>query len=109
MKIGKYEFNSKEQAKSKIEALSPSTEDSSSTSPLHNHCVVELGYIVLERGSYDADGNEITAPVLSEKYHVDVMWDNLDGHPYGWATYDADVDGEGSHGFMGVSYQSNKM
>lgn len=35
--------------------------------------VVEIGLIVLENGTYDADFNEITAPVYADGYHFDVM------------------------------------
>jgi len=37
------------------------------------HAVVHLGNIVLEKGEYDADGNETKAPILSDKYHADIM------------------------------------
>ena len=35
--------------------------------------VVEIGLIVLTNGTYDADFNEITAPVYADGYHYDVM------------------------------------
>ena len=35
--------------------------------------VVEIGLIVLENGTYDEEGNEITAPVYADGYHFDVM------------------------------------
>ena len=118
-KIGKYEFDSLEQAESKINALGVGTDDDGNTYPTHSHCVVRLGYIVLEQGEYNEEGEETKAPVLSEKYHVDVLWKDLeetdeDGnvtvdHPYGWKSYALDLDSEGMHGFMGVSYQENKM
>lgn len=38
--------------------------------------VVELGLIVLENGTYDAEFNEITAPVYADGYHYDVMSEN---------------------------------
>jgi len=37
------------------------------------HAVVYLGNIVLEKGEYDSEGNETKAPVLSDKYHADIM------------------------------------
>ena len=37
------------------------------------HAIVEIGLIVLENGTYDADFNEITAPVYADGYHFDVM------------------------------------
>ena len=38
--------------------------------------VVEIGLIVLENGTYDAEFKEITAPVYADGYHYDVMSEN---------------------------------
>ena len=35
--------------------------------------IVEIGLIVLENGTYDEDGNEVTAPIYADGYHYDVM------------------------------------
>ena len=35
--------------------------------------IVEVGKIVLENGTYDADFNEITAPIYADGYAYDVM------------------------------------
>ena len=35
--------------------------------------VVEIGKIVLENGTYDAEFNEITAPIYADGYSFDVM------------------------------------
>jgi hypothetical protein len=40
------------------------------------HAIVEIGLIVLENGTYDADFNEITAPIYADGYHYDVMSEN---------------------------------
>jgi hypothetical protein len=37
------------------------------------HAIVEIGLIVLENGTYDADFNEITAPIFADGYHFDIM------------------------------------
>ena len=66
----KYEFGSQSAATTKINALGVDEEGN----PTHSHSIVRLGHIVLEAGEYDEEGNEITAPVLSENYHVDVLW-----------------------------------
>jgi hypothetical protein len=105
MKVSKYEFNSKEQADSKIKDLGINEEGS----PTHNHTVVRLGNITLSKATYDEDGNELTPAVYSNKYHVDVLWQGIDSHPYGWATYSIDLSNEGTHSFFGVSYVKNKM
>ena len=38
--------------------------------------IVEIGLIVLENGTYDADFKEITVPVYADGYHYDVMSEN---------------------------------
>ena len=105
MRISKYAFNSKEQAQSKIDALG--TTQSS---------IVQLGNIVLEQGEYDENGEETTAPVLSDKWHLDVLWDDAEitedeevDHPYGWKSYSIDIDGNGVHSFFGLDYESLKL
>jgi hypothetical protein len=40
------------------------------------HAIVELGLIVLENGTYDEEGNELTAPIYADGYHYDVLTDN---------------------------------
>lgn len=66
----KYSFGSKGAATTKINALGLDEEGN----PTHNHSIVHLGNIVIEQGVYDEEGNEVTAPVLSDTYHVDVLW-----------------------------------
>jgi hypothetical protein len=39
------------------------------------HAVVEIGKIVLENGTYDANFNEVTAPVFADGYAFDIMSD----------------------------------
>ena len=119
IKVSKYEFDSEEQALSKINALRSVKDEEGNYVPSHKHTVVKLGNIVIEQGEYDDKGDETKAPVLSEKYHVDVLWKDIEetdeegnvtiDHPYGWKSYALDLDSEGMHGFMGVSYQENKM
>jgi len=67
----KYEFGSKSAATTKINALGVDEEGN----PSHSHSIVRLGHIVTTAGEYDEEGNEVTAPVLSDSYCVDVMWD----------------------------------
>lgn len=64
----KYEFGSREEAQSKIDALVS-----------HDNSVVILGNIVLVQGDDD------TAPVISDKYHIDVLWS--DTEPADWQPY----------------------
>jgi len=107
IKIGKYEFNSEDQAKKKIEALGEEI-DGVYYPDLYDS-IVELGFLIITPGTYDPDGKEITPPVYSDKYSVDVLWLNRVQNPYGWSTYQINVQGEGAHSFFGVPYQENKI
>ena len=133
MKISKYEFDDEASALSKIAALPHSTDEDGKKHPSHSHTIVKLGFIVLEQGEYDKEGKETKAPVLSNKYSVDVLWNepeittvvkeavlDKDGmvveaavtsvdHPHGWKSKALDLEDEGVHGFFGVTYQGNKM
>ena len=133
MRISKYEFNSKEQAQEKIDALGTATDEDGNEYPTHKHTIVHLGNIVLEQGEYDEEGEEITAPVLSDKWHLDVAWDDAEittveeeavldeegmivtpevtsvDHPYGWKSYAVEIEGDGVHSFFGLSYDSLKL
>lgn len=113
--IGKYAFNSKEQAQDKIEALGTVTDEDGNTYPNHHHTVVELGLEVLQEAVYE-DEELVSETVFGADYLVDVLWSGLeveeDGsvdHPYGWKSYSVDIDSEGIHGFLGLSYQDLKI
>ena len=119
IRIAKYQFNSKEQAQKKIDALKVEVENENGELELvaqHKHTIVELGNIVLEQGKYDEEGNVIEEPKLSEYYHLDVLWSGLEAdengvidHPYGWKSYALDIDGDGVHSFLGLSYNAHKF
>ncbi len=133
MKVSKYEFNSQEQAEEKIAALPHLTYEDGNEYATHSHTIVKIGYIVIEQGEYDDEGEETKPPVLADKYSVDVLWNEAeittvdeeaildeDGmvvtpevtsvdHPYGWKTKALDLEDEGVHKFFGVTYQDNKM
>jgi len=117
--IAKYEFTSEAQFQSKWNALHELDEEGNLI-PKFRFAKVELGNIVLTDGTYDEDGVELTAPILSDKYHVDMVWfleDSFDAdgsieskdHPYGWKSYSVDLDSEGLHSISGVSYLNNKF
>ena len=38
--------------------------------------VVNLGYLVETKGTYDENGEVITAPVMNTKIAVDILWNN---------------------------------
>ncbi len=117
MRIAKYEFDSREQAQSKIDALGTATDEDGNEYPTHKSTIVQLGNIVLEQWEYDEEGEEVTAPVLSEGWHIDVCWNDADitnedgeiDHPYGWKSYAIDIEGNGVHSFYGLNYDSHKM
>ena len=67
----KYSFGSKGAATTKINALGLDEEGN----PTHSHDIVHLGNLVLTEGTYDEEGNELTAPIMSDTYHIDVLWD----------------------------------
>ena len=133
MRIAKYEFDSREQAQSKIDALGTATDEDGNEYPTHKSTIVQLGNIVLEQGEYDEEGEEVTAPVLSDKWHLDVAWSDAEittveeeavldeegmvvtpevvsvNHPYGWKSYAVEIEGDGVHSFFGLSYESLKL
>jgi|TARA_R110000765_G_scaffold4249_1_gene13497 hypothetical protein len=75
----RYEFNDKEQAESKI----LSQEGVNAT-------FIKLNKFILTEGVYDNEGVELTAPILSEGYALDVLWRDLDASPYGWKSYEVE-------------------
>ena len=108
MKIGKYEFDSREAAQTKIDALGTATDEDGNEYPTHKNSIVKLGNIVITQGEYDEEGNEITAPILSENYCIDVLWnDKEDIAIEDWSAYEVIVEGQGVHSFFGVSYSAN--
>ena len=106
--IAKYEFNSKEQFEAKFASLHTEDEEGNLI-PKFKFTVISIGHLVLEQGVYDEEGVEITPAVVGDKWHVDALWKDLEDHPYGWKTYSIDIDSEGMHGFMGLSYLDNKF
>ena len=67
----KYQFGSKGAATTKINALGVDEDGN----PTHAHAIVHLGNLVVTPAVYDEEGNEVTPPVMTSTYHVDVLWD----------------------------------
>ena len=116
IKIAKYEFDSREQAETKINALGTATDEDGNEYPTHKHTIVHLGNIVLEQAVIDEDGKIETEAVLSEYWHVDVLWNGLEAdedgvidHPYGWKSKSVNIEGDGVHAFFGLNYDSLKF
>jgi len=42
--------------------------------------------------------------VRSTKYSVDVLWNDLESSPYGWASKEIEVEGNGVHTFAGHNF-----
>lgn len=69
MKLFKYEFVSKLAFTRQLNQLKDEEGEVQGVKAL-----IELGFIQLQNGSYDEEGNEIAAPLLSDKYCVDIIW-----------------------------------
>ena len=67
----KYSFGSKGAATTKLNALGLDEEGN----PTHSHAIVHLGNIVVTPAEFDEEGNILTEAVLSDTYHIDVLWD----------------------------------
>jgi hypothetical protein len=66
----KYEFVDQAAADAAI-ALLPQDEEGN---PTGEHLVTILGFILLVPATYDDEGHELTPPVYSDKYAVDIYW-----------------------------------
>jgi hypothetical protein len=116
MKIGKYKFNNKEAAETKIKALGTKVDENGNEYKTHKHTVVNLGNIILEKAVVNSEGETEQEAVFSDKWHVDCLWINLEenedgsvSHPFGWAGKSIQVDGDGVHCFFGLNYNSLKF
>jgi hypothetical protein len=74
MKIYKLRFATKAAAEKDLKAKGVYVEtDEGLTYATGVHAVVEIGKIITTDGTYDEEGNELTAPVYASGYHYDVM------------------------------------
>ena len=109
IKVGKYIFKSETEANDKIKKLGVETDEDGNEYPTHSHAIVRLGNEVIEEGETDAEGNVIKETVLSDNYLIDVVWNGIEEHPYGWKSYAVTPSGEPVHNFYGIDYLENKM
>jgi len=94
----KYEFNSKAEAETQIQELLDLEGD------LVYHAIVTLGYIQLQEGTYDENDNQLTPPVYSNKYSVDIFW--IDEELDGWKGKKIKLnDKKSTHTFLGYEYE----
>ena len=77
MKIYKLKYTTKAAAEKDLERLvyveTTVDEQTSLVYATGIHAVVEIGKIITTDGTYDEEGNELTAPVYADGYHYDVM------------------------------------
>ena len=114
--VKKYEFPNEAKADEYIRDLGVAKDENGNEYPTHKNGIVKLGFITLEHGEYDDEGNETKAPVLADKYSVDVFWRDsvrpidpeteeegslpLDA----WTDYEIVLNNEGVHSFYGLKY-----
>ena len=85
----RYEFNDQEQAEEKIDTFFDVDEEGNKVQNVKAD-FIKLNKFVLEQGEYDEQGEEITPPLLSSGYTVDVLWNEFDESPYGWKSYEVE-------------------
>lgn len=68
--LRKYSFADEAALDAAIAALGQDEEGNAT----HSHDIMKIGHIVETEGTYDEEGNEVTPPVLSDTYAVDVIW-----------------------------------
>ena len=77
MKIYKLKYTTKAAAEKDLERLvyveTTVDEQTSLVYATGIHAVVEIGKIITTDGTYDEEGNELTAPVYADGYHYDIM------------------------------------
>ena len=66
-------------------------------------------YIHDNSEKFDEKTEEYVEPILSEKFLIDVVWNGIEEHPYGWKSYAVTPSGEPVHNFYGIDYLENKM
>lgn len=71
IRIYKLKYTDKETAIADLKAKGVYTEDLSFGNGIH--AIVEIGLVILTDGTYDEQGNEITAPIFADGYHYDIM------------------------------------
>jgi hypothetical protein len=76
----KYQFNNKEQAEQKVSSISNKIKAS----------FIWLDKFVKVNGEYNEKGEEITAPIFTDPYSLDVVWNELEESPYGWKSYEVE-------------------
>ena len=106
--VKKYEFENESIVDSLITNLGVETDEDGNEYPTHQNAIVKIGHFIVNPGTYDDDLNELTAPVLYDKFCVDVLWhDENDSAINDWSNYEITIEDEGVHKFMGLNYIAN--
>ena len=71
IQIYKLRYSDKETAIADLKAKAVYNEDLSYRQGVQ--AIVNIGKVVLTDGTYDEQGNEITAPIFADGYHYDIM------------------------------------
>lgn len=85
MKLFKYEFTDKAEFDSLVESIQ--IEENGRTIVPNLKATIELGFIKLQDGTYDEQGNLLTPPVHSTKYCIDLIWKD-DAQPLAFNPYE---------------------
>jgi hypothetical protein len=83
----RYQFKTKKQAEKKISAFIKVNEDGDKVQTI-KASFIWLDKFVKVNGEYNEKGKEITAPIFTDPYSLDVFWDELDESPKGWKSFE---------------------
>ena len=84
----RYQFNDKKQAKQKVSAFIEQGEEGQTIKA----SFIWLDKFVKVNGEYNEKGEEIIAPIFTDGYALDVLWNDLDESPYGWKSYEIEPE-----------------
>ena len=87
----RYQFNDKQQAEQKVSAFIQLNEDGEEVQTI-KASFIWLDKFVKVNGEYNEEGEEITAPIFTDPYSLDVLWNDLDESPYGWKSYEIEPE-----------------
>ena len=103
--VKKYEFENESIVDSLITNLGAETDDDVIEYPTHENHIVKIGFFMEIPPVFDDKGNEIKAPILYDKFCVDVLWrDENDSAIADWSAYEITIQDEGVHKFAGINY-----
>jgi hypothetical protein len=83
----RYQFNDKQQAEQKVSAFIEVNEEGEEVQTI-KASFIWLDKFVKVNGEYNEKGEEITAPIFTKPYSLDVFWDELDESPKGWKSFE---------------------